>query len=53
MKRVCRRVAGGFPSVFAYVNLIRGLAADEKFKLFMAAISSVYRRDIPTAIAVS
>jgi hypothetical protein len=33
-----------YPSIFAYVNLIRGFAPDEKFKLFMAAISSVYRR---------
>jgi hypothetical protein len=32
------------PFNFAYVSLIRGFAADEKFKLFMAAISSVYRR---------
>jgi hypothetical protein len=42
-----RRLAGGSLQFFARVNLIRGFDADEKFKLFMEAISSVYRRDNP------
>jgi hypothetical protein len=42
-----KSVPGAWPVAsfnFACVDLIRGFAADEKFKLFMEAISSVYRR---------